>query len=248
MDLNSTATTISRWTDLGVTIPAKLKEAAELYDTAAYVEGPWTGFDLSKVTTKNLEQTVTDLADRIAVEGKFAEAKQRVRDDLGRQLMAAAGEAVDEIVTALQPRFERAASRFTEAIHMLPEDLSATNLVRTGPAALQAYNDALEAQDELLDVDKFLASLVYLPRYGAKRQDNALRLLRPSDRSQLQALVNVAGSHRPEKFGDLSPLFVTAVREGIPFQTNDPEEWTQLRADIEAQPIKRNSNVRFVNW
>jgi hypothetical protein len=248
MDLNSTAATISGWTDLGISIPAKLKDAAELYDAATYVEGPYPGVNLASVTTKNLEKTVTDLADTLAVEAQFGEAQRRVRDMLGRQLMDVAGEVVDEILTALQPSFERAASRFTEAVHNLPDDLSATSIIRSGPECIQAYNDALEAQTELSRVDAFLASLVYLPRFGSSRQDNALRVLRPSTRSELQNLVNVAGSHKPDKYGDLSPLFVVAVREGIPFQINDPQEWNQLRADIEAQPIKRNSNVRFVNW
>jgi hypothetical protein len=248
MDLNSTAATIANWTDLGVTIPAQLKQAAELYEATAYMEGPYTGIDLSQITVKTLEQSVIALADSMAVAAQFAEAKHAVQTRLGQQLLHTAGEAVDDLLAALQPRFERAASRFTEAVKTLPEDLSATNLVRSGPACLQAYNDALEAQDELRTVDKFLASLVYLPRYGGTRQDNAIRVLKPSDRNELQKLVTVAGSNKPDKYADLSPLFVVAVRAGIPFVMHDPRQWSDLRSHIDNMKMERNPNVRFVNW
>lgn len=248
MDLNSTAATIAGWTDLGVSIPAKLKEAAELYDAAAYVEPPFTGIDLSTISAKTLEQTVTGLADSMAVAAQFSEAKTLVQNRLGQELLQTAGEAVDEIIAALKPRFERAASRFTEAVNALPEDLSATSLVRSGPACLQAYNDAIEAQQELKTVDKFLASLVYLPRFGGRRQDNAIRVLKPSDRNELQALVNAAGSHQPAKYGDLSPLFVVAVRSGIPFTMNDPQQWSELRSHIENMKVERKPGIRFASW
>ena len=246
MDTNTVANTISGWTDLGLTIPTRLKAAAELYDSAAYVEGPYTGLDLSKVTGKNLEQTVTALAEQMAVEEQFAKAKQQVRDRLGRELLMVAGEVVDELVEALRPGFDRAASQFCEAVMLLGDDLSAAGILRSGHA--QTYSVAVEAQDELLRVDRFLAGLAHLPRWGGNKHDPQLRILAPKDRNQLQALTNAHGKHDPAKYGDLNAMFVCAAREQIPFVMHLPDECSELRHAIETAKIEPNPNARFVRF
>lgn len=246
MDISTVANTISGWADLGLAIPAKLKAAAELYESASFVEGPYTGLDVTKLNQKNLEQAVTELAQNMAVEAHWAEAKQAVRNRLGQELMALAGEVVDDLLAALAPRFERAASQFCEAVMLLGDDLTAAGILRNGQAA--EYSLAVEAQAELLVIDRFLAGLNYLARFSGHRPDPQLRILAPKDRNQLQVITNGHSKHHPGKYGDLNSMLVVAARQQIPFAMHDPAECSVLRSEIENAKVERNPNIRFVSF
>ena len=248
MDISSTARTISQWPTLvgAAAIPASVMKAVEMFDAAEYIEGPYTGVDPSTIRMDTIEETMVTLAVQYAQEEQFAKAKHQVRDALGRQLLQTAGTAVEDIKAAIRPDFDRAVEVFTSAVEVLPDDLDATALIRRGTDAVGQYTAAVEAQQIIKAADSFLASLTYLPRFAGARQDNAIRILAPEDRNQLQKLVNAAGTPS-KKLGDLIPLYVVAVKESIPFTLHDPSEWTALRRDIEAAKYepKRPTFLRF---
>lgn len=249
MDIHTTANTISQWPSIvgPKAVPAKVVKAVELFDAAEYVEEPFVGVDPGTITGANLEAVVSDLTEQLARQSQFSTAKQYVREVLGRHLIDTAADAVDDILDAIRPEFDKQAKVFTEAVQALPEQLDATTLIRSGVEAVTRYGEAVQAQQTIAAADRFLATLVYLGAYGGNRPEPAIRVLAPFDRNTLQALVNAQGTHSA-KLGDLSPLYVKAVQIGVPFALNTPDECTALRREIEAMKFEPKPGIKLVNW
>jgi hypothetical protein len=247
LDITDTARSVSTdWPALVGTLPKALADAIAVYDEAGYAEGPDVGIDASKITTKNVSQTTADLAEVLAAEDKFNEAKLRVRRVLARSVLHTAGAAVPEVIETIRPVFERAVSEYAEAVEALPDEISSSALVDAGPEVLGAYQTAIAAVAVISRVDSWLAGLSNLPAYAGRNPEPALRVLNPTTRAELQAMVNAQGATNPDLYLQrLNPLYVKAVREGIEFQMHTPVETAKLRADIESAQ-KRTKGIAAV--
>ena len=231
-DIRTTAKTIAAWPGIvGIdAIPTALRESVELFDSAAYVEGPYVTVKPDTITAQNVEAVMGGLADELAREAHFTEARKRVVEALGQHLLQIAGESVEAILEKLRPGFEQAVENFTIAVSELGE-CTPTALVRSGPVALQRYQDALASQDVMLKADQFLSTLRHLPIYGVVSHEPCLRLTSPSNRDELKLLLNYQGK-RSEAWGDLLPLLVHAVKGNIRFSLNDPATAKAIQNEI----------------
>src|ERR1700722_13690365 len=140
-------------------LPKHLADALDVYDATMYVEDPYTGVDVSKITVDNAAKVITDLAETLAAQEKFAEARNAVRRALALDILRAAAEAVPELIAAIRPEFKRAAADFTKALELLPAQVTYDSLVDAGPAALAAYNSAVAADLQIARLDGWLDSL-----------------------------------------------------------------------------------------
>jgi tetratricopeptide (TPR) repeat protein len=241
-DIAHTAQSIAGdWPGIIGKLPKDLSSRLDVYDATTYVDDPYTGVDASKITAANAAQTITDLAEALAAREKFAEARNAVRRALALDILRTAGTLVPELIETIRPEFEQAVSDFTEAVGLLPEQVTHDTLVDSGPAVLAAYQTAVAANQVLARLDQWLGSLTGLPAYAGRAPETA-RVLRPSTRSQLQMLLG-AGER---KFLQLTPLYVVAVRAGIPFDLLDPIEASRLREELDAMPVERKP-IQFLN-
>jgi hypothetical protein len=247
MDAYTAARFISEWTSLVPDlIPAKLKTIIDTFDEVGFVEEPHLTVNPATVTVKNVRDTVADLAAAIAAQKRFTEARSQVQHVLAVEVLQTAGEVAEAVIDGLEPDFDKTVDGFVSAVGMLPEDLSAANLLHAGTGAVAAYQEAVAHQDALKRFDRFAASLTYLPTYPAAAEP-VLRLLAPSTRNELKRLLTAQeGTKRRGEYGDLSPLWVEAVRAGVRWRLATPLEAADLRREIEAQPVEK-VNHRFVS-
>ncbi|WP_322859548.1 hypothetical protein U8D42_17260 [Mycobacterium europaeum] len=235
---------ITRWTDLGIKFPKKLATAIETFDAIRCAEpGHRPVFDLAGVTPANAEAKIRSYAEQLvptlglvsrvgAVDLSALDvAKQDAVNAAARDVLVKAAEAVPGVIEQVTPEFDRAASEFTEAVSGLPDDLSDAAIVQAGPAVLGEYQRAAQAQTVIGGFDHWIASLRSLPGLGVGQVDPVTRVLRPVSVSQLSHLDNA----QTKRYGQLNPLYVVAVREGVEFALNTPQEAAQIRAGIEAR-------------
>lgn len=226
---------VSDWGALVGDLPKPLAEAIAVFDEAQWVEPPAGGLPVEKITAKNVEEAVTDLARSLTLEGTFTTAKNRVLDGLARRVLALAAEAVPDLLDRLEPEFNAAVAEFKAAVDGLPEDHSPAALIASGPSAVESYHRAVEAQAKLNRFSGWLNTLTGLPGFGGYA-DSVLRILRPSNRAEYKLLLD-AGSRRDGS--ELNPLYVAAVEAGLPWQMNTPAEAQVIADEINSQPVER---------
>jgi hypothetical protein len=234
-DVSHTAQNVANeWPAVIGKLPRNLAEAIAVYDATSYVDDPYTAVDASKITADNAAEAIHDLAQALAAQAKFADAKLSVRRALAFDILRFAGAAVPELIEAIRPAFDKAASDFTEDVQLLPDQVSHDTLVNGGPDVLAAYHSAVAANQVIAKFDRWLADLIQLHAFAGRTPEVA-RVLKPTTRGQLQTLL---GANRQDYLA-LNPLYVTAVRAGIEFGLCDPHEAGRLREEIEAQPVER---------
>jgi hypothetical protein len=239
------ANTVADWTGLGINLSPEMTKAVEVFDAIKYSEvGHAPIFDLEKVTPKNAEAEIRKLADQFALStvhrdgaGNFSAldlAKRHALHTAARKVIQLAAAFVPEVINQLSPEFDRAVAEFGDAVQALPDDLSDAAIVQAGPAVLAEYQRAAQAQGVIAGLDNWIASLRELPGFGAAEPDPITRVLRPSNRPQLSKLGSAGG----KRYGQLNPLYVVAVREGVRFGLNTPSEAAAIRAHIQASPVQ----------
>lgn len=245
-DVISPAQSVAQWTGLGVKLPKELARSIEVLEAIRHVEtGHPVVFDTADVIADNAEAKLREFADQLAptlplvpvLGGRgssvLQEAKKQALTVAARDVLAKAAGAVPSILKQLTPEFERAVAEFTEAVQALPDDLSDAAIVQAGPAVLAGYQHAAQAQGVIAGFDRWIASLTNLPGFGGQ-PDAVTRVLRPTTRDQLSKLRNADA----KRYGQLQPLFVVAVREGVEFGLNTPTEAAAIRERIAAMPVE----------
>lgn len=235
---------IAGWSGLGIKLPKHLSGAVDVFEAIRFAElGHRPVFDLASVTPANAEAKIRSYAEQLvptlglvsrvgAVDLSALDvAKQDALHAAARNVLVKAAEAVPGVIEQLTPEFDRAASDFAEAVSGLPDDLSDAAIVQAGPAVLAEYQRAAQAQAVIGGFDHWIASLRSLPGLGVGQVDPVTRVLRPADPDQLARL----DSAQTKRYGQLNPLYVVAVREGVEFGMNTPQEAAQIRADIQAR-------------
>lgn len=243
------ATRVSRWTSLGVKLPKPMADAIEVFDAIRYVEiGHVPAFDLESVTVANAEQAVRNFADELAPSltvtsdnrSALDVAKQTAQRAAARKVLAEARAAVPDVVKQLTPAFNRAATKFAEAVALLPDHVTSEELVSAGPAALEAYQAALKAGEEIAQVQSWVDSLADIPGLVSERQP-LLWVLRPTTPGQLHRLEQARGARVDAAHERLGKVYVEAARLEVEFGINTPREAVELRNDIraKAQAVKQ---------
>jgi hypothetical protein len=240
---------LSNWTALGIKLPKALSNAFDIFEALRYaeVERP-VSFDLASVTADNAEQKVREFAEKLmptrAIDrfSTLAEAKRQALYLAARDMVAKAGAAVPEIVKQLTPDFDRAATEFTEAVKLLPDNVTSEALVSAGPAALEAYQAARSASAAIAGVDEWLSSLEEIPGLASERLP-LLRVLRPATNGQIYRLEQARDARVDSAHERLNKVYVEAARLGIEFGINTPREAVELRNSIhaKAQVVQRAS-------
>lgn len=242
IDRTSVADSVGRWPgSLGVTLPADLVKAIEVFETIRWTEvGHQPKIDLGKVTAKNVETLIRDHASHTALLdkpgeswGELTKAKRAYADAAAREIVQLASGAVDGVIEQLTPGFEEAAVAYVAAVDLLPEDLSSENLVNAGAAAVAGYGQAQEAAAKLTTVREWASSLRELPGHQADIERAVLYIIRPENMLQLTELEKA----RDAKVNDVEravggPVLILAAREGYEFSIRTPREAAQLRAEL----------------
>lgn len=242
---------VSRWTSLGVKLPKQMADAIEVFDAIRYVEvGHVPAFDLESVTVANAEQAVRDFADELAPSltvtsdnrSALDVAKQTAQRAAARKVLAEARAAVPGVIKLLTPAFNQAATKFIEAVALLPDHVTSEALVSAGPAALEAYQAALKASEEIRKVDSWVDSLADIPGLAAERQP-LLWVLRPATPGQIWRLEEARNARVDAAHERLGKVYVAAARLGVEFGINTPREAADLRNDIRAnaQAVKQTA-------
>lgn len=234
-DLNTTATNVDSWSNLGVDLPKELTEALAAFDAARYVEAPAPLVNADKLNAKNIGQTVQEVTDELVKAEKHAEAVRMVRNSLARRVLREAGAAVPSILEDLTPRFDAAVAKFREAAAKLPQDLSSDSLVKAGPEALKAYGDAKEAAAVIAGIDAWVASLTQLPAYGGRRPFAPLRIFNPQSPAEFETLRKAKDQTNVDALvRDLGPVLLAGVRAGIDTEIHDPIEADRIEQGVQA--------------
>jgi hypothetical protein len=234
---------VSNWTSLGIKLPKPLSQALDVYEALRYaeVERP-VAFDLASVTADNAEEKIREFAEQLMPTrtidrfSTLAEAKRRALDLAGRDVIAKARTAVPEVVKQLAPKFDRAAIQFTEAIAVLPENITSEELVSAGPAALEAYQAAQSASAEIARVADWVDSLEGIPGLATERLP-LLRVLRPATPGQLHRLEQARDARVDSAHERLEKVYVEAARLGVEFGINTPAEAVGLRDGLRAKAL-----------
>jgi hypothetical protein len=227
---------------VGNKLPAKLSAAIAAFDAAEYAEPP-AGIALDTITAKNAEQKITELAQSLVLGEKFNEAQRHVILNLARTVLHEAGWAVPELVERVTPEFDAAVAEFQAAVNALPPDHSAAALIAAGGDAVNAYHRAVGAQQRLDQFNSWIGSMYQLPAYAGRRE-NELHLVTPTNRAELSLLLNAKST----KGSELNPVYLTAIEAGLRWELHTPDEARQIADQINAQPVERNSSMRFVKW
>lgn len=226
-------------------LPADLAGCLAAFEEAAYVQAPGGGMPVEKITAKNVGEAITGLAEAYAIEDAFTKAHRQVRDLLAYRVLNLAGEAVPELIERMEPDFDAAVAEFRAAVDSLPPEHGAAALIAAGPSAVEAYHRAVAAQQKLNQYGNWINSLHSLPAFRGFRREPALKLIRPSTRAEFKLLLD-AGNRRTDS--ELNPVYVAAIEAGLPWQMLTPAEAQAVADEINAQPVEKNPNMRFVRW
>lgn len=239
-DSTSIANNVSRWTGLGVRLPAELAEAITVFEALIYTEvGHQPVFDIAEVTATNAEDKLREFAEQLVLAdvpggglSVLGKAKNVAVDAAARRVNALARVAVPEVIEQLTPEFNRHADAYTEAVSKLPEVLTAETLVAAGPDAVAAYGQAQQESQHLNGFSSWVFEASYLSGVIPKDAEVVLRILRPSTAMELVKLDEARYKQADSTLAALNPVFVTASRLGVEFGINQLQEAAQLRNDL----------------
>ena len=252
-DLVNTAHAVGNWSALGVQLPPSLKQLLDTLEQLRWAEVPDPEIDVDKlVKSKDVAAELERIATELATVDKGLEAKQRASYALARKVIREASEVVPDLIEQLRPAFAVAAAKYADAISKLPDDITAEALVTAGPDALVALGEAREAVATLATIDQWLVGLTDLPAYAGVPADRILRILAPANYVQLVALTTAADDPSHDRLAlELNPVWLTAVRLGVPFEIHDPREAASVREQVEAtRPDTRGriASGRLINF
>jgi hypothetical protein len=257
-DITSTADTVTNWTSLGVKLPDDLAKAVELYEAIRYTEvGYVPTFDIEKLTPKNAEAEIRKLAGQLVLadpqhdaSGNLSileKAKRQVLDAAARQVVGLGRHAIPDVIEQLTPEFDRQAVAYAEAIRSLPEKITSDTLITAGAPVVSAWRAAQDAASYLDRISGWVASTGPITGVLAKQMESVIRILRPETAVQLGRLDTASHSQPDKALAVLKPVYVTAVRLGIPFGINTLREAAQLRTELETVRPQQLQGVALTN-
>ena len=151
------ATNITGWANRLPNVPKGLSDAIEVFNNLRGMQAPDEFPDLSTVTVKTDVGAIVDTyAAALAKTDYWGQAYASIRSRLAAKVINAAKASTEEIVTTLQPAFDKTAERFIEAAQSVPGNCDSEYLVAAGPTALDAYYAAKEAQNDLEVFETFV--------------------------------------------------------------------------------------------
>ena len=219
----------------GKKLPPALVAAIGAFEAAdAVAEPSAAAINVNAVTADTAAQAVADAVDAAARSGVFHAAKTTVVDALGRRVLGEAIAAVPEAFATMTPEMDAAVKELTEAVDDLPDLITDSALVAAGPAVLESYRRALDAQRVLNRLDGFVSSIPGGHAHSAA-QLHVLRLLAPTSRAEYGGLLDVAVTRG--KRPDLNPLWIYAVKNNIAFELNGPARQREIADEINSTPV-----------
>lgn len=242
IDALTSANMVGDWSaQLGIALPKSLTKVLETYEEARYIQAYPPVVDASKLTG-DLDAEVAKLAEELARAEHHADAKRRVQVALAGSVLSEAAKAVPGLVEAIKPKFDAEVARLTEALELLPDDLTPDAIVQANdPAILAALADAREAAADLRSIDQWVVSLVQLPAYQGDIPEPGVRIVAPETPGQLRQ-IQTTGNHTPIE-QELGPILVNATRAGVQFRINTPDQSRILADDLaEADAARRAAN------
>lgn len=239
------AGTINTWAELpGVGKLSKgLTDKLDLLSSVNHAESYVPVPDLTELSPANMEQVISDHAQKLAAESQFVQARQAIRTVVVSSVLDAARAEIPAIVEKLTPGFDAAAETYVDAVAKLPEELTSGSLVAAGPDVLAAYHEAVGAAALLATVDSWVARMHNVTGGGVP--DQSVRIVAPHNRRELEALDRARTNTRHDPMvKNVVPVFLTAARLEIPFEIRTSTEAQALRAEIESQPIEDAPRIR----
>jgi hypothetical protein len=258
-DPTPTADQIANWTSLGITLPSDLEKAVEVFETVKWIEvGYGPTFDLEKLTPKNAETEIRKLAEQLVMTeaqqdasganlSMLDKAKRHVLKAAASQVIGLGRAAIPAVIEQLTPAFDKAAAEYTEAVSTLPDEITADRLVTGGPSVVSAYQAAQNAASYLNSVSLWVASTAAITGVLARDMEVVLRILRPENGIQLSKLEDAHQLQANAAITALNPVYVAAVRLGVPFGINTLREAAQLRKSLQLRPQLLRSGAVMTN-
>ncbi|MGC1150719.1 MAG: hypothetical protein WA925_01405, partial [Mycobacterium sp.] len=147
---------IASWNATGARLPKALTAAFETFEVVRLAKvGHQPTFSLDGINPANVDDRLatfaTELSTSLPLSGKVGavpvsvstEAKRSAMNLAAQAVIAEAGAAVPHVIESLEPSFRRAVTALTDAVAVLPDELTADTLVSSGGAVLDAYHRAL---------------------------------------------------------------------------------------------------------
>ncbi len=240
-----TAEGIRTWTSMGIKLPAELVKALELFEAVRYIEVEHRPrVDLDAITAKNAEAKIKALAEEYLFSTQphggghtpLTKAKKEIVDAATGRVINLAKKSIPELIDQLSPEFDAHAAAYTEAVELLPNNLSVGALLDGGSEAGSAAIEAFQiAKDEAAHLGRFAdwlaATSQLIPPYD---YEPVLSVLRPTDLGQLQTLDRAAEREPAEDaVRKINPVFYAAARNGVDFVLNRPEQAKSIRRRLE---------------
>lgn len=213
---------VAGWTYLGVALPEPLQQRIDLFETVEYLE---VGAPLAvpELYAEHLLLDVEEFAAQLATHEHMLKAKEAFITRAAQQLNSFGRTWQGRVRELLEPQFEVAVTGYTDAICRLPETLSADEIVKAGPDALEALREAQMHVRTLKKISSWLGG-----------SDPVLRLLKPT-RVQL-GKVEAAAAANPRLTtieAELNPVWIVAAQSGVEFAMHFPKDVTALRQQLE---------------
>lgn len=244
LDTIDSATVISAW-KLPVALPKSLNDAIDVFTELRWTQRPNINIEDSEITADNVGQVVNDLAVAMAAEAQFVEARIKLSAVLSRNVLWAATAAVPEIIESLKPEFGRAVAEYTDAVSELPDEINSNTLFEAGGLAFDAYHRASTSAATISKIAGWLTSLAQLPNLGTESANPVLSVLSPTTREQWRQIERARNTAADQYFTAVNPLYVAAVRAGVPFEMNTPKQSAAVLARISALPAQNQAATDF---
>ncbi len=243
-DPKQAADTVGRWSTLGVDLPKPLTKAVETFELLRYVEvAHQPAVVLDGITSKNAEQRVMELAQRIAVapvdQGRpgsgqgwapVEQAKTLMVDSAASEVCRLARAAVPSIIEQLEPSFREHVDNYAGAAKQLPRSMDADALLKSGHGVIAAYETATQEAAALGSYEAWLASTAALDG-GTGLVEEVLGILRPETTEQLLQLDRAAHKAKDAEAALIAvgPVYLAAVHAGVEFVLQQPARARSLR-------------------
>jgi len=241
------ADAVSRWTSLGIKLPADLAVSLEIFEAVRWTEVAHAPrFDVDALTVDNAAQMIHDFAAQLVLtigrdEGRsglstLELAKNQAVHAAASRVLGLARDAVPNAINQLTTPFAKAAKAYADAVGQLPDEISPETLVAAGADAVAAFGRAQEQAGYLNAVSSWVASTATLSGHTTGRLEPTLRILRPESGAQIVKLDEAHQLRANSALGAIDAVLVTAVKLGVEFGINTLAEAKQIREGTRLSP------------
>lgn len=214
-----------QWKNSGYKLPAELEDAlavANALEDLSFEQAPAPP-SLAGVKPNAVGKLVSDHGKALADHRVAQEAREALEVSVKALVAQETRAAVPSILEQMRPAFDEAASRFVEAVRLLPENFTSEGVGRFSREQFEAYADARETVVVLAAADTFVsANSGGIPHF-------ACRINAPETPAQFDLLVQANSGNRIDNPGifsapvtdaerSLGYRHLIAARNGIPFE------------------------------